>query len=224
MKRDWYLPLLLLALALLVSCVAPSRIIVLPAPKAPPPPIVKPPEPRKNLFVLMPDPDGKTGGIVVENRAGSQWIDQPGQATRVADAATPPAAPQLMEQKEIDRIFGPALAAQPVQPAVFILYFKSGTSDLTDESLRKLPEIVAAIAGRKSADISVVGHSDTVGARKKNHEISLNRAKRVKEILVSRGVDARSVDIDSHGEDNLLVKTPDEVAEAKNRRVEVTIR
>jgi outer membrane protein OmpA-like peptidoglycan-associated protein len=38
------------------------------------------------------------------------------------------------------------------------------------------------------------------------------------------GADPILISTDSHGEDNLLVKTPDEVAEPKNRRVEVTIR
>jgi outer membrane protein OmpA-like peptidoglycan-associated protein len=32
------------------------------------------------------------------------------------------------------------------------------------------------------------------------------------------------VDVASHGETNLLVPTPDDTAEAKNRRVEVTVR
>jgi outer membrane protein OmpA-like peptidoglycan-associated protein len=73
-------------------------------------------------------------------------------------------------------------------------------------------------------DISVVGHSDTVGAKQKNYEISLNRAQRVKELFVATGVDPHAVSTESHGEDNPLIKTPDEVAEPRNRRVEVTVR
>jgi len=221
MKKSALLTVCLLMLPFLASCVAPSKIIVLPAPRENP---VLRPEPKQNLFVLLPDPDGKTGRIVVENRGGSLLIDQPGYVTQVADASTPPAAPRPMDEKEIDRIFGKALAAQPVKPMLFILFFKAGTAELTEESLKKLPEILAAISAMKSSDIGVVGHSDTVGPKKKNYEISFSRAKKVKEILVSRGVDPRAVETDSHGEDNLFVKTPDEVAEPQNRRVEVTIR
>lgn len=221
MKKFAFLTVCLLMLPVLASCVAPSKIIVLPAPKEKP--VVRP-EPRKNLFVLLPDPDGKTGRMVVENREGSQLIDQPGYVTEVTGASASPAAPRPMEEKEIARIFGKAIAAQPMQPALFVLYFKTGTADLTEESFNKLPEIFDAIAAMKSSDIGVVGHSDTVGPKKKNHEISFDRARKVRAVLVSRGVDPRTIDIDSHGEGNPLVKTPDEVAEPRNGRVEVTIR
>ena len=180
--------------------------------------------PKKNLFVLMPDPDGKTGQIAVENQGGSLLIDKPGYVTEVKDHTTPPAPSRPMEEKEIQNIFGAALSAQPVQPVTYILNFKTGGADLTEESEKKLPEIFATVTKRKSSDISVVGHSDTVGTKEKNYEISFNRAQRVKEILIGMGVDPIVIATDSHGEDNLLVKTLDEVAEPKNRRVEVTIR
>jgi len=172
----------------------------------------------------MPDPDGKTGQIAVTNQAGTQIVDKPGQATEVRDAKTAPEPPRPLDEKEIARLFGAALAAQPAPPVTYILYFKSGGADLTEESLKKLPAIFATVAERKSSDITVVGHSDTVGAKQKNYEISLNRAKRIKELLVSKGVDSGKIATESHGEDNPLVKTADEVAEPRNRRVEVTIR
>ena len=180
--------------------------------------------PRQNLFVLMPDPDGKTGQIAVENKGGTLLIDKPGHVTEVKDRATPPAATRLMDEKELQKIFGAALTSQPAQPVTYILNFKSGGAELTEESEKRLPEILATVTERKSSDISVVGHSDAVGTKEKNYEISFKRAQRVKDLLVSQGVDPLVIATDSHGEDNPLVKTPDEVAEPKNRRVEVTIR
>ncbi|MDP2854854.1 MAG: OmpA family protein [Smithellaceae bacterium] len=180
--------------------------------------------PKKNIFVLVPDPDGKTGQIAVENQGGTLLIDKPWHVTEVKDSATPPAPSRPMEEKEIQNIFGAALSAQPLQPVTYILNFKTGGADLTEESEKKLPEILATVTKRKSSDISVVGHSDTVGTKEINYEISFKRAQRVKEILIGMGADPILISIDSHGEDNLLVKTQDEVAEPKNRRVEVTIR
>ena len=180
--------------------------------------------PKKNLFVLMPDPDGKTGQLEVTNQGGTQLVDKPGNVTEVKDAVTKPTPPQPMDEKEIARIFGAALSAQPATPVIFILNFKSGSAELTEESTKIIPEIFAAISERKSSDISVVGHSDTVGAKQLNYKISLNRAQRVKDILVSMGVDPRAIETESHGKDNPLIKTPDEVAEPRNRRVEVTVR
>ncbi len=67
----------------------------------------------KNVFLLLPNQDGSTGAIVVENKAGSQVVSGPNDASYVKDAATAPAAPATMEKPDIDRIFGDALRAQP---------------------------------------------------------------------------------------------------------------
>ncbi len=179
---------------------------------------------NKNLFVLMPDPDGTTGIITVTNQGGTQVIDKPGQVTTVTDIKTPPAPPVPIDEKEISRIFGAAILAQPPQPVTFILNFKTGTADLTEDSAKKIPDIVAAISQRNSSDISVVGHSDTVGSKQRNYQISLNRALRMRDILVSLGVDRQAIATESHGEDNPLINTGDEVEEVRNRRVEVTVR
>jgi outer membrane protein OmpA-like peptidoglycan-associated protein len=172
----------------------------------------------------MPDPDGKTGQIEIQNRGGIQIIDKPGYATEVIDEAVPPKPPRPIDEKELRRIFGGALTVQPVPPVTYILYFTSGTSVLTAESEGRLPEIITTALQRKSSDISVVGHSDTVGTKQKNYEISFDRARMVKEILVLKGIDPLVIKTESHGEDNPFIKTPDEVAEPRNRRVEVTIR
>ncbi len=175
-------------------------------------------------MVLIPDPDGRTGGITVSNRAGTSAITSANHASEVRDATTAPGPQKPLDEREISRIFGPSLAAQPIPPEVFILYFKTGSTDLVEESVRLVPRLLASIDSRKSKDISVVGHSDRVGTREKNYELSLERALRVKAFLVSKGVDSRTMEVGSHGEDNPLIKTPDEVAEPMNRRVEVTVR
>jgi outer membrane protein OmpA-like peptidoglycan-associated protein len=41
---------------------------------------------------------------------------------------------------------------------------------------------------------------------------------------VQAGLDASTVEVTSHGETDLLVKTPDETPEPRNRRVEIAVR
>jgi len=106
----------------------------------------------------------------------------------------------------------------------FTLFFKSGKDSLTDESEELIPDILSTIKARKSTDVSVVGHTDTKGSAEYNRKLSLKRAILIKELLVSRGIDAGFLDVDSHGESNPVVPTGDNVAEPKNRRVEVTVR
>ena len=179
---------------------------------------------RKSLFVLVPDPDGKTGEIIVANKGGSQVLARPREATEVRDANVAPAEPFLMEESQIQEIFGAALAAQPERPVRFNLYFKTGSTDLTEESERALREILETVNARTSPEISIIGHTDRVGQREQNYRLGLDRAQRIKEVLISRGVSSPLIEIGSHGEDNPLIATEDEISEPRNRRVEVTVR
>ena len=179
---------------------------------------------KGNLFILMPDADGKVGKIAISNPAGTQVLDMAGQATYVESIEEAPEAPIQMDLKEIDKIFAPALAAQPEAPDIFLLYFKAGTSDLTDESKKLLPQIIRTIKERHSVDTSVIGHADTVGDADLNTKLSHKRAVGVARFLTDSGIDPDILDITSHGEANLLVKTPDNTDEPRNRRVAITVR
>ena len=179
---------------------------------------------KKSLFVLQSDPDGKTGEIVIANRGGSQVLARPGDATEVKDANTPPSAPFRVEEAEIAKTFGPALAAQPAPPGLTLLYFRTGSTDIMAESEKLITEILQSVKDRQSTDIRIVGHTDRVGMRQGNYRLALDRALQIKGILISRGVDPAFIEIDSHGEDNPLIPTQNEVPEPRNRRVEVTVR
>ena len=179
---------------------------------------------KKSLVVLQSDPDGKTGEIVVTNKGGSQVLARPGDATEVKDANTPPSAPFRVEEAEIAKTFGPALAAQPAPPGLTLLYFRTGSTDIMAESEKLITEILQSVKARQSTDIRVVGHTDRVGMREGNYRLALDRAVQIKGILVSKGVDPAIIEVESHGEDNPLNPTQNEVPEPRNRRVEVTVR
>lgn len=179
--------------------------------------------PRQSMFVLIPDPEGAVGQITVTNRAGTQVLDRPRQASAVRSADVAPRPPSTLEETEIRRIFKEALAVQPVGPARFILYFKHDSDDLTPESEALISEVFRTVRDRGATVISIIGHTDTVGARDYNYELSLGRAKKVASLLASQGMGKNVLEIESHGKDNLLVKTGDQVPEPRNRRVEITV-
>jgi outer membrane protein OmpA-like peptidoglycan-associated protein len=129
-----------------------------------------------------------------------------------------------MKEEEVLRIFGKALDALPEPPIRFLLYFISGTPELTADSKRQIPEILRAIEARRSTNIAIVGHTDRVGSREKNQKLGLDRAISVRNILVSSGIDPSGIGVVSHGEDNPLVETEDNIEEPRNRRVEITVR
>jgi outer membrane protein OmpA-like peptidoglycan-associated protein len=182
---------------------------------------------KRDLIVLLPDPDDKGGAITVTTKGGSQIIDKPGYATEVEDANKPPTAPKSVEEKEIKDVFGPALAAQP-DPAgrfvSFILYFEHDTTKLTHESENLLPEVLKTIKNRKSKEVYVVGHTDLVGTEAYNIELSSRRANHVRNLLVSSGIKSSALFVSYFGKAKPLVPTKDEVPEPRNRRVEVIVR
>jgi outer membrane protein OmpA-like peptidoglycan-associated protein len=160
-SRHLLCSVLILSLSLSMACA--KRIATEPSPVAREP----------SLFVLLRDADGGVGQITVSNREGTQVLDKAWQATVVESAEQPPGAPVRVEEREVQEIFAEALAAQPLPPAHFILYFESGSVELTPESRDLLAEIIDAIDKRASVDTSVVGHTDTAGTKAYNYKLSL---------------------------------------------------
>jgi len=179
---------------------------------------------NRNMVVLLPEQDGKTGQVAVSNKGGTQLLSLPKQCTEIRSADTAPSPPVLLDDEKIRENFGDAISALPLAPLHFVLYFKTGTTTLTDESRKLLSDVLPATVSRKSADVSIVGHTDRVGTREDNYLLGLERANLVKKILVPLGIDQKNIEVASHGEDNPLVKTPDDVEESRNRRVEVIVR
>jgi OOP family OmpA-OmpF porin len=176
------------------------------------------------LFVLLPDRDGKIGQIEVSTSVGSQRLDKLWESTEVVSPDRIPGRPKVMDEKEARNIFKDALEAQPKPPAVFIIYFKSGGGELTNESLPSIPEILEAIKAQKSNHVRLIGHTDTVGSVAYNRRLSQIRAKSVADVLVSRDVDRTIIEIEFYGKEKLLIETPDGVAEPRNRRVEIIVK
>lgn len=201
--------------------VLPVAVLLLATACATPP---KPPPPTsRDVIVLLPDDQGKTGAIVVSSAGVERLLDRPGQTVTV-DAGSPPGLPTVMPGQEVLATAGPALAALPKPPARFILYFEHDSVVLTVKSRALLVKVLETIRDRAPVDVSVVGHTDTVGKKEYNYALSMKRAMAVASILQGKGIDPSVLDITSHGKDNPLVPTGDQVPEPRNRRVEITIR
>ena len=182
---------------------------------------------NSELVVLLMDPDGKVGTVEVITKGGSQKLDKPEYATMVEDVSAPPTVPKPMTKSEIAAVFGPALSAQPELKgrfASFVLFFESNTSVLTDKSKQLLPELVKTARNRRPGEIYIVGHSDRLGTELYNMELSSRRATYVLNLLVSSGIPSSALVASHHGEAMLAVHTEDEVAEPRNRRVEVFVK
>jgi outer membrane protein OmpA-like peptidoglycan-associated protein len=177
---------------------------------------------RDDLYVLMPGQEGKTGTLTVESGGKQAVLDQPYAAARVKEPGRVEAG--VVTEQEAKQAFGPALAAQPARPASFVLYFLEARDELTPESQQVVGSILGEIARRPAPEIVVIGHTDRVGTVPYNDALSRRRAERVRDELVKAGVGADRILVAGRGEREPLVPTADEVAEPRNRRVEINVR
>ena len=177
----------------------------------------------RELVVLVPDADGKTGAVVVTNpRGGSAVLSKPYEMAlleRGDRVDMPPVA-----RDEVTKLFSHAIAAQPQRPISFLLYFQLDTDEYTPESKDAFELVFAEIARRNVAEIAVIGHTDRVGSIEYNDTLSLRRAERVRRDFVDRGIPDNAISVAGRGKREPIVPTADEVSEPRNRRVEINVR
>jgi OmpA-OmpF porin, OOP family len=117
----------------------------------------------------------------------------------------------------------PKLVTAP-EPFSAKLYFKLDKTEFTEESKREAREIYQEILDRDFSEIVITGHTDTAASDAYNEALSLRRSQRVRQDLIEYGVPAENIRISAEGEYRLLVQTPDETVEVRNRRVEINAR
>jgi len=175
------------------------------------------------LFAVVPAPDGHIGTIVVRPASGGETVIHTAYgAERIrSDGSTEHAT---MSEGEIKQAFAETLAALPGKPTSFTLYFLADKDELTPESKVELEKMLAELKTRPLPDIVVIGHTDTVGSLSYNDKLSLARAERVREMIIALGIPAERIQAAGRGKRELLVPTDDNVAEPRNRRVEIDVR
>jgi outer membrane protein OmpA-like peptidoglycan-associated protein len=177
---------------------------------------------RQALFVVLPNPGGGSGAVTVSDNGGqSVVVDQPYGAAEVRSGQVVAAT---SGQDQVQKVFGSALAAQPILPAHFRLYFESDSEVLTPASALEYKKVFDDIKRRPVYQVEVIGHTDTFASKDYNQRLSLKRADAIKERLVRDGLDPKSIAVAGRGELDLAVPTPNGVHEPRNRRVEITVR
>jgi len=176
----------------------------------------------EETVAVIPAEDGHIGTVVVERAGVQRVLHQAYLSSRIRSLDAPDL--EQLDQGEIQRTFGATLAAMPHAPAKYLLYFILGTDDLTPDSVLAVRKVLAEITARPSADVLLIGHTDTVGDDPHNDLLSLQRAERVKEIMVKVGVPADRIEVAGRGSRELLVPTGPNVDEPRNRRVEINVR
>jgi len=99
--------------------------------------------------------------------------------------------------------------------------FVSGSAELTEAGQREAIKFVEALQSPLLAGMRfrIEGHTDAVGSRASNLDLSRRRAQAVVDYLAGKGADRSRFDVTGYGFDRPLAGTP--AGAAANRRVEV---
>lgn len=186
---------------------------------SPPPP---PPAPTERI-ILLPNADGQPSSVVIFSQGKQQVLDQPYATLGIArDGAF---MPEAADAAAVQQRYGELLRIQPPRATSYTVYFVSGKDELTPESLRLLEQVKQDLQQRPAPEIRVIGHTDDVGPATVNDPLSLQRAQRVRSVLVAAGVGSEaSIEASGRGQREPLVKAGPQMAEPRNRRVEINVR
>jgi outer membrane protein OmpA-like peptidoglycan-associated protein len=101
------------------------------------------------------------------------------------------------------------------------ILFAFGSADLSDAAQAAVTELGDRVAGQPG-EVTVTGHTDSVGSDADNMKLSLARARAVATVLEAAiGDGSPSVTADGRGEREPVASDDDPAGAAQNRRVEV---
>jgi outer membrane protein OmpA-like peptidoglycan-associated protein len=175
--------------------------------------------------VLLPSPDGRPSAVELRSGDEKLRLDQPYAEVvlRSGFYSSVAARPEQVRQRYAD-----ALAAMPRPASSYQILFESGSETPDEAAMQLLQQVLADIRDRDAigqmAEILLVGHADRVGDEAANDQLSLRRVEALRAHLLAAGIAAERIEIAGRGEREPLVATQDGVADAKNRRVDLSVR
>ena len=123
---------------------------------------------------------------------------------------------------DIVQYFGERTRSIRPQKLDLQIQFGSNSASLDSKARRNIDEFARALEDPTLAQMrfKVAGHTDATGSMSHNMELSRSRADAVRSYLIQAGIDASRLDIEAHGESELLMTEESEYARQMNRRVE----
>lgn len=162
--------------------------------------------------------------ITINTNKGEVKLDKVGEYVSVKSPDSPPSDIKNMSQSDINKRFAESLSALPQEADTFIIYFENNGLEFAEGSKEKFDNAIKSIHNRMPCTVDIIGHTDTVGSDEINQQMSLQRAEKITQLLISNGIASGLLTSKGYGEKDLLIQTADNTPEAKNRSVEIFVK
>lgn len=103
------------------------------------------------------------------------------------------------------------------------LLFAFDSFELSEDAKGILDKLIPVIEDVPDTKLKIIGHTDNIGGKSYNDNLSLNRAKSVASYLSAGGIDRNSILEQGKGFSQPVADNTTEQGRAKNRRVEIFI-
>jgi len=104
------------------------------------------------------------------------------------------------------------------------IYFDFNKVSLKDESLFEINKLYNMLAENSRLIVEISGHTDNIGTKEYNNQLSHRRAKAVVNVLTKKGIDPARIKAVGYGEDKPIASNDDERDGREiNRRVEFQV-
>jgi outer membrane protein OmpA-like peptidoglycan-associated protein len=117
---------------------------------------------------------------------------------------------------------------QPVEIGTTVnlknVLFMQAKTDILPESFPELDLVVSFLKENPKVRIELMGHTDGRGVHADNVKLSLQRVNKVKDYLVSKGIDSRRISGKGFGGSKPIASNDTEESRKMNRRVEFVIK
>ena len=130
--------------------------------------------------------------------------------------------PELLTGEAIKMAYSNEITNE-ISSKSYLIQFETGSSIIKSESYAELDEILKSSVVAEGLKVGVYGHTDNVGNSDANQKLSEERAKSVKNYLISKGLLEKRIESKGFGQNQPIADNKTANGKAQNRRVQIVL-
>ena len=107
------------------------------------------------------------------------------------------------------------------KPMILHIDYAPGSFEVDPNNLERLKRLAGVLRFVTDMKLEINGYTDNIGTTQANADLSLKRARRVRDYLVSFGIDSNRLSANGLGETNFIDSNQTAEGRARNRRIEI---